>query len=88
MNHATMTFRLDRPEREAFVRLCAANGVTPSLALREFVRSALSRNSLPIGRVPWYEVPETKAAIEEIEAGGGKTFGSVEALMKDLYEDD
>ena len=88
MTQAALTFRLDRSEREAFVKLCADNGVTPSLALREFVRSALSRNTLPIGRIPWYEVPETKTAIAEIEAGDGKTFNNVEALMKDLYEDD
>lgn len=88
MNQSTLTFRLDGPDREAFVKLCVSNGVTPSLALRELVRKALSRNALPIGRMPWYEVPETKAAIAEIEAGGGKTFNSVDALMKDLYEDD
>lgn len=88
MNQSTLTFRLDGPDREAFVKLCASNGVTPSLALRELVRKAISRNALPIGRMPWYEVPETKATIAEIEAGGGKTFNSVDALMKDLYEDD
>ena len=88
MNQSTLTFRLDGPDREAFVKLCASNGVTPSLALRELVREALSRNALPIGRIPWYAVPETKAAIEEIETGGGKTFNSVEDLMKDLYKDD
>lgn len=88
MIQSTFTFRLDGPDREAFVKLCASNGVTPSQALRELVRKALSRNALPIGRIPWYEVPETKAAIAEIEAGGGKTFDSVEALTKDLYEDD
>ena len=88
MNQSTFTFRLDGPDREAFVKLCASNGVTPSQALRELVRKALSRDALPIGRIPWYEVPETKAAIAEIEAGGGKTFDSVEALTKDLYEDD
>ena len=85
MNQATMTFRLDGKEREAFVQLCAAHGVTPSEALRELVRSALSRNALPVERIPWFEVPETKAALKEIETGGGKTFTSVKALMKDLY---
>ena len=88
MNQSTLTFRIDGPDREAFIKLCASNGVTPSLALRELVREALSRNALPIGRIPWYEVPETKAAIAEIEAGGGETFKSVEALMKDLHEGD
>lgn len=87
MNQATMTFRLDGREREAFVKLCAAHGVTPSEALRELVRSALSRNALPVGRIPWFEVPETKAALKEIETGGGKTFTSVKALMKDLCGD-
>ena len=88
MNQATFTFRLDRHEREAFVELCASNGITPSLALRELVRSALSKNALPITRTPWFEVPETKAAIAEIEAGGGKSFDSVEALMRDLQSND
>lgn len=85
MHQETMSFRLDGKEREAFVQLCTAHGVTPSEALRELVRSALSRNALPVGRIPWFEVPETKAALEETEAGGGKTFKSVKALMKDLY---
>lgn len=88
MHQKTMTFRLDGTEREAFVQLCAANGVTPSEALRDLVRSALSRNALPVGRIAWFEVPETKAALEEIEAGGGKTFDNVADLMKDLYEND
>ena len=88
MNQATLTFRLDGAERDAFIKLCASNGITPSLALRELVRSALSKNALPISRTPWFEVPETKAAIAEIEAGGGKSFDSVEALMRDLQSDD
>lgn len=88
MHQETMTFRLDGKEREAFVQLCAARGVTPSEALRELVRSAISRNALPVGQIPWFEVPETKAAHKEIEAGGGKTFTSVKALMKDLYGED
>lgn len=88
MKQATISFRPDRREREAFIRLCAANGVTPSSALRSLVRSALSKKALPVGRIPWYEVPETKAAIEEIETGGGKTFESIEDLMRGLQEGD
>ena len=88
MHQETMTFRLDGKEREAFVKLCAACGVTPSEALCELVRGALSRNALPVERISWFEVPETKAALEEIETGGGKTFTSIKALMKDLYGDD
>lgn len=88
MMRTTLSFRLDPREREAFAELCAARGVTSSEALRELVRGAVSRNALPVGRIPWYEVPETKAAVEEVEAGGGKTFDSVADLMKDLYEDD
>ena len=88
MHQETMTFRLDGKEREAFVKLCTARGVTPSEALRELVRGAVSRNDLPVACFPWCEVPETKAALEEIETGGGKTFTSVKALMKDLYGDD
>lgn len=88
MHQETMTLRLDGKEREAFVQLCAARGVTPSEALRELVRSAISRNALPVGQIPWFEVPETKAALKEIETGGGKTFTSAKALMKDLYGDD
>ncbi len=57
MHQETMTFRLDGTEREAFVQLCAAHGVTPSEALRDLVRSALLRNALPAGRIPWFEVP-------------------------------
>ena len=88
MMQTTLTFRLDRRERDAFVELCAAHGVTPSEALRELVRAAVSRNDLPVAYFPWCEVPETKAAVEEIETGGGKTFTSVKALMEDLYGDD
>lgn len=88
MMQTTLTFRLDRRERESFAKLCAAHGVTPSEALRELVRGAVSRNALPVACFPWCEVPETKAAVKEIEAGGGKTFKSVTALMKELYGDD
>lgn len=88
MHQETMSFRLDGKEREAFAKLCAANGVTPSEALRELVRGAVSEKMLPVACFPWCEVPETKAAMAEIEVGGGKTFKSVKALMKDLYGKD
>lgn len=88
MTQASLTFRLNSTEREAFLKLCQSNGVTPSLVLREYVRSALSKKDLPIGRKPWYEVPETKAAIAELKNGGGRSFNTVAELMKDLYEDD
>lgn len=88
MMQTTLSFRLDRREREAFAKLCAAHGVTPSEALRELVRGAVSGNVLPAGCIAWHEVPETKAALKEIETGGGKTFTSVKALMKDLYGKD
>ena len=88
MMRTTLSFRLDPREREAFAELCAAHGVTSSEVLRELVRGAVSRNALPVECNPWYEVPETKAALEEIEAGGGKTFRSVEALMNDLCGND
>lgn len=52
------------------------------------VRGAVSGNVLPAGCIAWHEVPETKAALKEIETGGGKTFTSAKALMKDLYGDD
>lgn len=88
MMRTTLSFRLDPREREAFAELCAAHDVTSSEVLRELVRGAVSRNALPVECISWYEVLETKAAVEEVEAGGGKTFDSVTDLMKDLYEDD
>ncbi|GEM_PF-5878254 len=87
MHQATLSFRLHRLDKKAFVKLCAPNRITPAEALREIVREAIAKHALPIGSMPWYEVPETKAAIEEIEASGGKTFRSVSELMADLHED-
>ena len=84
MHQATLSFRLHRLEKEAFVKLCAANRITPAEALREIVREAVANHVLPIGSMPWYKVPETKAAIEEIEAGGGKTFNSVSEKFRSV----
>ena len=36
----------------------------------------------------WFDIPETKAAIAEIERGGGKSFADVQSLMADLYSAD
>ena len=87
-SQASLTFRLNSAEKAAFLKLCESNGVTPSLVLREYVRGALSKKDLPIGRKAWHELPETKAAIAEMKNGGGRSFNSVAELMKDLSEDD
>lgn len=96
-----ITVSIDTDLIEEATELFASLGLTLEDAIRIFLEQSVQVQGFPFPMQkmshgdslsnecpPWSEVPETKAAIAEIEAGGGKTFGSVDELMKDLYAAD
>jgi DNA-damage-inducible protein J len=61
-------------------------GLSVSDAIRMLMIRIAKEKALPFD----VKIPneETRAAMRELEDGGGKTFTSVTALMADLNEDD
>jgi DNA-damage-inducible protein J len=78
--------RIDAKTKERAVAALAAMGLSVSDAIRLLMFRVADEQRLPFE----VKVPnaETRRAMAELEAGGGKSFESVEALMADLDADD
>lgn len=78
--------RIDAATKERAVEALADMGLTVSDAIRLLLIRVADERRLP------FEVKapnkETRAAIAELEAGGGKEFDTVTDLMNDLYAND
>ena len=60
-------------------------GITASQAINALYAQIVMRKGLPFElKIP---NPETKAAMYELEQGGGKTFTSFQAMIDDLDND-
>jgi DNA-damage-inducible protein J len=67
-----ITARVEPKLKASAARVLSKVGVSTSDAITMFLRQVVLRGGLPFEvRVP---KPETKKAIEELEAGGGETF--------------
>ena len=78
--------RLDRETKKAAVAALAAMGLTSSEVIRMLFQRIAAEKSLPFDiRVP-NQVSEL--ARNELEAGEGVAFASVEELMADMDADD
>ena len=61
-------------------------GITASQAINALYAQIIMRKGLPFElKIP---SEDTKAAIQELEQGGGKTFTSFKAMIDDLDNDD
>lgn len=78
--------RIDTHTKERAAIALEAMGLTISDAIRLMMLRIADEHRLPFD----VKVPNatTKKAIDELEAGKGKTFNSVEDLMADLHADD
>ena len=78
--------RIDTNTKERAADALAAMGLSISDAIRLLMLRVADERRLPFE----VKVPNTatRKAIAELEAGKGKSFGSVEALMSDLHADD
>jgi DNA-damage-inducible protein J len=78
--------RIDSNTKERASEALAAMGLSVSDAIRLLMLRIADERCLPFA----IKAPnaETRAAIEELEAGKGKRFDSVEDLMTDLNADD
>ena len=78
--------RIDADTKERAVDALEAMGLSISDAIRLLMLRVADERRLPFE----IKVPNatTRKAIAELEAGKGKRFNSVEALMADLHADD
>jgi DNA-damage-inducible protein J len=86
-NHSTyVRARIDQATKALATEALEAMGLSVSDAIRLLMRVVADERRLPFE----IKVPneETLAAMAELEAGGGQSFDTVEALMADLNADD
>lgn len=78
--------RIDTDTKERAAEALAAMGLSISDAIRLLMLRVADERRLPFE----VKVPNaiTRKAIAEIEAGKGRQFASVDALMTDLHADD
>lgn len=78
--------RIDEATKREAAAALERMGLSVSDAIRLLMRRVADEHRLPFDVM----VPnaETRAAIAELDAGKGKRFNSVEALLKDLHADD
>ena len=78
--------RIDTETKERAAEALQAMGLSISDAIRLLMLRIADERRMP------FEIkapnPATRKAMAELEAGKGKSFGSVEALMADLHADD
>jgi len=78
--------RIDNDTKVKASEALQAMGLSVSDAMRILLRRIAADQAFPLE----LKVPnaKTRAAIEELEAGQGQRFSSIEALMEDLHADD
>ena len=78
--------RIDQRTKERAAKTLAAMGISVSDAVRMLLVRVAAEKALPFE----VKVPNaaTREAIAELEAGKGKRFAGVDALMADLHADD
>jgi DNA-damage-inducible protein J len=83
---AVVRARIDRHVKEEAAHVLAQMGLSVSDAIRLLMVRIAREKALPFD----IKVPneETRAAMAELESGGGKRFATVADLMADLNEDD
>ncbi len=85
-NNTYVRARIDADTKERAADALEAMGLSISDAIRLLMLRIADENRLPFE----VKVPNatTRKAIAELEAGKGKRFDGVDALMADLREDD
>ena len=85
-NNTFVRARIDADTKERAANALEAMGLSISDAIRLLMLRIADENRLPFE----VKVPNatTRKAIAELEAGKGKRFTGVDALMADLREDD
>jgi DNA-damage-inducible protein J len=78
--------RIDGQVKEEATEVLGKMGLSVSDAIRMLMIRIAKEKALPFD----VKVPneETRAAMRELENGGGKAFKTVAELMADLHEDD
>jgi DNA-damage-inducible protein J len=81
-----VTARIDAEIKEAAAKILAAKGLSVSAAIRLLLARIVAEKTLPFD----IETPnaETRAAMAEMEEGGGAPFAGVGDLMADLNAED
>ena len=93
MAQTNLNIRIDEDLKQEFDTLCNDLGLTMTSAINVFVKMAVRRQRIPFEISKDIPNAETLAAIEEVQNMKRnphlyKGFDSVEALFKDLNDDD
>jgi DNA-damage-inducible protein J len=84
--NALVQARIDEAVKKEAATVLAKMGLTVSDAVRLMLIKVATEHTLPFDvRIP---NEETKAALQELEAGKGKRFKNVKDLMAELNADD
>jgi DNA-damage-inducible protein J len=83
---AVVHVRVDEKVKVLATKTLAAMGLSVSDAVRVFLNRVAYEKAIPFN----LQEPnlETKAAIQELEAGKGKSFKNIDSLMADLNSAD
>lgn len=84
-NTATISFRTDPSTKQAARDLFESLGMDLSTAINVFLHQAIRENGIPFKVTQ--ESPESAQARQQAQRRDGKSFASVDDLMKDLLDD-
>ncbi|MGL4943836.1 MAG: type II toxin-antitoxin system RelB/DinJ family antitoxin [Thermoguttaceae bacterium] len=84
--YSDIRVRVDTTTKKNAATVLTSMGLSLSDAVRMLITKVADERCLPFeAKIP---NAETRQAIAELEAGGGKTFATVEEFMADLYAED
>ena len=83
---ATLNVRIPSALKVEAARILDAAGLTLSDAIRMTLKRIVAERRLPFDPFAEVKIPnaETRAAIDELMAGGGQEYDSVEAMFEDF----
>ncbi len=82
----TITVRVDSNTKEKANRVFKEVGLDMSTAVNIFLKQVIRSNGIPFQISADIPNKATIDAFKEIDAGGGKVFDSIDALMEDLND--
>ena len=84
MSTVSINARMDSQTKEEAVSILHSLGLNTTQAIHLYFRQIIYTKSIPFA----IKLPsrETLKAINELEAGGGETFATVEDLLEDLKD--
>ena len=84
MKTEMLSTRIDYDTKIAFTSVCESMGLSTSQALKLFAKAVINYGGIPFELKAKTPNALTASAIEELEAGKGKTVATLEELFNDF----